>query len=98
MLRFRHRSEDDDYQDSLAIWQIEHRANRHDMTPEQDARYHQHAVALNAGLDPQHVEFARYLVKAGALSDDERPTEQMIRRAVAVRETGRRPGVGEGRP
>lgn len=64
MLRFRSRPADEDDQEAAqAAWQIEHHADRHDLTIEQGRRFREHNLATNAGLDASHVAFARWLVE-----------------------------------
>ena len=60
---------DDIYREELAVWQIRHRANHHDLTREQAGRFAFHNRCTNVGLDPRRVTFARWLVVRGSVSD-----------------------------
>lgn len=87
-------SPDDLYRESLAVWQIEHDANSMDMTTEQRERFRVFVRVADWAADPQHPLFGRWLVSHGGVSDAV-PTDTMLDRAIAVRETGTRPALEE---
>lgn len=66
---FNRTAEEEDYRKSLAAWQIEHGANRMDMTRAQDERFKLHNRYADSGLDIPHLIFGRRLVETGRCSD-----------------------------
>lgn len=59
----------DIYQESLAVWQIEHDANSHDLTIAQCDRFRWFVKAEGMGSDGQHLLYARWLIQTGRCTD-----------------------------
>lgn len=63
---------DERYRTAIHLWAMQHHANHHDMTPEQDQRYRLCNRLVDAGLDPKRIVFARRRFRSGALNDNKR--------------------------
>lgn len=60
-------SPEDVYREDLAVWQIEHDANSHDMTTGQRERFRLFVRAESMGTDAQHALYARWLARRGLI-------------------------------
>ena len=56
------------YEDQIAVWDIQHGADRAGYTARQEARRRLWIRATNAGLDPERIVFARLLVASGRIA------------------------------
>mgnify|MGYP001607004415 FL=1 len=57
------------YLETLAVWQLRHGADHHDLTPSQRARFVVHNRCLDTGLDPRRLMFVRLLMRMGRIHD-----------------------------